>query len=508
MRAVPGGAEVIETTLGPLRGDHKRGALRCKGIPFAAPPVGELRFAPPAPAKAWNDVFEAVGRFPIAPQPPGGMEAVAGGGGHGTEQPEAGCLTLIVWTPAGDAARRPVMFWIHGGGFMTGAGTIPWYDGTNLARRDVVVVSCNYRLGALGFLHLEGLSGSGYRGSGNAGLLDQIAALGWVRDNVASFGGDPGNVTIFGESAGGMSVATLLGTPAAAGLFHKAIAQSGAAAIVRTPEQATAVTEKILQRLGLDDVDSLRKVSAEELVGAQATGRDFGRGAGLPFQPVVDGHVLPVPPIEAVRSGSAVAVPLLAGSNAHEMRLFTMLNPRLRDTDRMANIAMIDRYAHGRGEALVAEYEATVGDDPVRVLETAMTDRVFRLPAIDLLEAQAPHCPDTYAYELRFESTAFGGALGAGHAVEVPFAFDNLDSPGASMFTGEPSEAMRALAAAMADAWAGFARHGEPSAAALPRWPHYDAEDRATMILDLSCGVEDDPGGALRAAWSGTAPVR
>ena len=497
-----GGSDIIETTHGPVRGDRKRGALRWKGVPYAAPPVGDLRFAPPQPPETWNDVFDAVGRFPIAPQPVAGMEAVAGGGG-GSPQSEADCLTLNVWTPAADDARRPVLFWIHGGGFVTGAGTIPWYDGTNLTTRDVVVVSCNYRLGALGFLHLEALGGRSYRGSGNVGLLDQIAALEWVRDNIEAFGGDPGNVTIFGESAGGMSVGTLLGTPAAAGLFHKAIPQSGAAANVSSAERATAVAERILGRLGVDDVEALRKVPASALVDAQAgADDDLTTGGGLPFQPVVDGAVLPRQPIDAVRSGSAAGVPVLTGSNAHEMRLFTLLDPRLGRTDREKNIALLDGHAGGQGSAVVEAYEAVVGGDATRVLEAAMTDRVFRLPAIELLEAQRPHCPDTFAYEFRFESTAFEGALGAAHAVEIPFVFDNLDASGASFFTGEATEAMRSLAASMADAWASFARDGDPNTDHLPKWPRYDSS-RSTMVFDERIRVEDDPGAEIRQLWAG-----
>ena len=502
---MPGGRDIVETTHGPVRGDHKRGAWRWKGIPFAAPPIGELRFAPPQPPDPWSEVRDAVGRFPIVPQPLAGMEAVAGGAGGGAEQSEAGCLTLNVWTPAADEARRPVLFWIHGGGFTTGAGTIPWYDGTNLTTRDAVVVSCNYRLGALGFLHLDEIGGSDCAGSGNSGLLDQVAALRWVRDNIARFGGDPGNVTIFGESAGGMSVATLLGTPAAAGLFHKAIPQSGAAANISSSERATRVARGLLDRLRVGSVEELRAVPVDALVGAQADGEgDFGTGGGLPFQPVVDGAVLDRQPMDAIRDGQSAGIPVLAGWNAHEMRLFTLLDPRLGRTDRDRNVALIDRATGGRGEQIVSAYEAEIGDDAVRVLEAAMTDRVFRLPAIGLLDAQSAHA-ETYGYEFRFESTAFEGALGAAHAVEIPFVFENLDAKGAAFFTGPTTEEMRALSRAMADAWVAFARDGAPSASGLPEWPAYGPGTRSTMTFDLDCAVEDDPGGELRRAWTAAA---
>lgn len=267
----------VETTGGPVRGDHKRGVYRVKGIPYAAPPVGALRFRPPQDPEPWTRVHDGTGRFPIAPQPMADMEAASGGTG-GSAQSEAGCLTLNVWTPAADDARRPVLFWIHGGGFLTGAGTIPWYDGSALARRDAVVVTINYRLGALGFLELGGVDGR-FTDSGNVGLLDQIAALRWVRDNIEAFGGDPDNVTIFGESAGGMSVGTLLGTPAASGLFHKAIPQSGAAANVATAREADAAAQQLLTALAVDDVEALQRVPAEDLIAAQAHVRgQFGAG--------------------------------------------------------------------------------------------------------------------------------------------------------------------------------------------------------------------------------------
>ncbi len=500
----PSGTNVVETVHGPVRGDRKRGVLRVRGIPFAAPPVNDLRFAPPVPPAPWSEVLDGVGRFPIAPQPIGGMEAAAGGAG-GAEQSEAACLTLNVWTPEPDAQARPVLFWIHGGGFMTGAGTVPWYDGTNLASRDAVVVSCNYRLGALGFLHLDLIGGEGFAGSGNVGLLDQVAALEWVRDNIEAFGGDPTNVTIFGESAGGMSVGTLLGTPAARGLFHRAIAQSGAAGNASTADRAATVAQRVVDRLGVDSVDALRALPAEAIVAAQSgAGDDFGTGGGLPFQPVVDGVVLPRPPIDAVRDGMSGEVPVMAGWNAHEMRLFTMLDPRLQVTDRAVVVARLERLAPGRGEALTAAYEALAGPEPSRVMEAAMTDMVFRLPAIALLDAQHEHCADTFAYEFRFESTAFGGALGAAHAVEIPFAFDNLDASGASFFTGEPTEPMRGLATAMADAWVAFARDGRPAADRLPEWPRHAPADRATMVLDIEPEVVADPAGPLLEAWDGS----
>ena len=491
---------IVETRSGPVRGEHKRGAFRCKGIPYAAPPVGDRRFRPPQGIDAWTEIHDGIGRFPIAPQPLAGMEAAAGGAGNQV-QSEAECLTLNVWTPAADDRKRPVMFWIHGGGFVTGAGTVPWYEGSRLTRRDVVVVTVNYRLGALGFLDVESLGGPDYRDSGNCGLLDQIAALRWVRDNIEAFGGDPDNVTIFGESAGGMSVGTLLGTPSASGLFHKAIPQSGAAANVHHKTEAEAITAQVLAELGVDDLAALQRVPADRMVDAQVKIRnDFGGGGVLPFQPVAGGDVLPVQAIEAIRAGSAAGVPVLTGTNLHEMRLFTALDPRLRQTDAERLHRLADARTGGRGPELLEAYAAAGIDGHDRQFEALTTDLIFRLPAIELLEAQAPHAP-TFGYEFRFESTAFGGSLGAAHAVEIPFVFDNLDAGGASFFVGEATDAMRDLASSMADAWAGFAHSGVPNAEDLPPWPRYDVDDRATMILDLEAGIEHDPGGPARRVF-------
>ncbi|MDZ7676401.1 MAG: carboxylesterase/lipase family protein [Acidimicrobiales bacterium] len=489
----------IETRTGPVRGEHKRGAFRCKGIPFAAPPVGGLRFRPPQPPVPWTGAHDGTGRFPIAPQPMAGMEAAAGGAG-GAEQSEAGCLTLNVWTPAADDAERPVLFWIHGGGFLTGAGTTPWYEGSALARRDVVVVTTNYRLGALGFLELGSLDAD-LADSGNVGLLDQIAALEWVRDNIEAFGGDPGNVTIAGESAGGMSVATLMGTPAAQGLFHKAVPQSGAASHVTDLAGAGENAEKLLALLGVDTIEALRALPAEDLIEAQGkVGSEFGRAGGLPFQPVVGGSVLPRQPLDAVRDALSADIPLLTGTNRHEMRLFTALDPRVVPDDRARVEHLVDRRSGGNGAAILAAYEAAGESTSRGLYEAAATDMVFRMPAIDLLEAHAAHAP-SYGYEFHFESTAFDGALGAGHAVEIPFMFDNLDRGGVEFFTGPATDDMHTLATTMADAWAAFAHTGVPAADGLPDWPAYTPDDRQTMILDVEPRVASDPAADVRSLW-------
>lgn len=494
----------VETTHGHVRGDHKRGTYRYKGIPFAAPPVGARRFRPPAPAESWTGVRDATGKFATAPQPTGGVETLLGMQ-DGPPQSEADCLTLNVWTPAPDAGRRPVMVWIHGGAFVSGTGSTAWYDGSNLASRDVVVVTLNYRLGALGFLHLADLGGERFAGSGNVGLLDQAAALRWVHDNIETFGGDPDNVTIFGESAGGMSVGTHLALPASQGSFHRAIAQSGAVANVHDRDQATAVTTRLLDLLDLgpDQIDALETIPFPSLIEAQDTiSNDFGIARGLPFQPVVDGVTLPEQPMAALRAGAAAGINLLTGTNRDEMRLFTSMDPRRDRLDDARLARRVQRFTGSDPDVLVRVYRDAAPDaSPADLYEAIGTDAVFRMPAIEMAEAQSAHA-DVWVYEFHRASTAFGGSLGAAHAVEIPFALDNLTAPGANFFIGEPTEAMQHLATQMADAWTAFARHGDPNGSTLPAWGKYAPPSRPTMVFDLDSKVVEDPAGSRRAAWA------
>ncbi len=499
---------VVETTLGTIEGRERDGVALFAGIPFAAPPLGELRFAPAQPHPGWEGVRDATEFGRVAMQTAGSLEALAGGGDPDWSED---CLFLNVQTPACDDARRPVMVWIHGGGFSSGAGSIPWYDGTRLVTAgDVVVVTINYRLGVLGWLHLGHLDDT-LAASGNAGLTDQVAALRWVRDNIASFGGDPGNVTIFGESAGGMSVATLMGTPSAAGLFHKAIAQSGAAHNVVPAEVAREVTDRVLAALDVTDVAGLRAVEASRLLEVQsevavvvardrAQRADGSAGLGLPFSPVLDGAVLPRPPLDAVRDGSAAGVPMLTGSTAEEWRLFGLMLRSV--TDEATILRRLGRVVEDP-ETLATTYRQRGDEVSHDAMWTAiMTDRIFRIPAIRLLEAQARRQPTaTFAYLFEWASTAFDGRLGSCHALEIPFVFDNLDKPGVELFTGPG--APQELADAMRSAWLAFAHTGDPTTPLLPAWPAYDESTRATMHLGATNHLEHDPGAEQRAAWDG-----
>lgn len=492
---------VVETTAGKLRGlVGDRGVRVFKGVPFARPPVGALRFRPPQPAEPWAGVRDAARFGPIAVQSPSPVEQLFGAADVATSED---CLYLNVWTPGvGDGARRPVMVWVHGGAFVTGSGSTPWYDGTALAAAgDVVVVTFNYRLGVLGFLHVDGANGE--PGGGNAGLLDQVAALAWVRDNAAAFGGDPANVTVFGESAGAMSVGALLGAPAARGLFGRAILQSGAASNATAADVAAGVAAETLAEMGVAPGDraGLAAVPVARILAAQAEVSRRHAARGMAYEPVVDGDVLPEPPLEAVAAGSAADVALLVGTTADEMRLFSLMDRTLAalTPEQLEDRA---RLAFGEGaRAAVATYAANrPGARPGDLWTAILTDRVFRIPAVRLAEAQGRHRDDTFAYLFTWATPAFGGALGSCHALEIPFVFDNLDAPGVAVFTGDGAD-RRPLAAATSAAWTAFARTGRPEHPGLPAWPAYDERRRATMELGTHLRVRDDPAGDERRLW-------
>jgi para-nitrobenzyl esterase len=395
-------------------------------------------------------------------------------------------------------ARRPVMVWIHGGAFVGGSGSTPWYDGGSFARRGgVVLVTLNYRLGAFGFLHLQDLAGEAFAGSGNAGILDQVAALRWVQQSIAAFGGDPDNVTIFGESAGAMSVGTLLGLPAARGLFRRAILQSGGAGNIKSAEAATEITERLLAALDLrpEQAEDLRALPPEALLAAQARVAEDTRGSGIPFEPGIDGAVLPRPVLDSIAAGDAAAVSMLAGTTLDEMRLFTAFDPAAAisdDADLLAHAQAIFGSEAAARAALTAykstRPEATASD----IWSAILTDQVFRVPAVRLLDRQSRHQPQTWAYLFTWPTPVFDGRLGSCHALEIPFVFNTLEAPGAAAFTGGATPALQSLAASIHDAWVAFARTGDPNHAGLPAWPQYNPDRRATMLLNTTCAPSEE----------------
>jgi para-nitrobenzyl esterase len=504
------GGVIVTTSAGQVHGVDKHGVLQFRGVPYARVPG---RFRAAEPAEPWSGVREATSFGPSAPQVPGPLERMIGG--REWESAED-CLVLNVFTPdgaPGDGGARPVMVWIHGGGFVGGSGHIPWYDGSALVRAgDVVVVTINYRLGALGFLHLGHLVDE-LRGSGSNGIGDQVAALRWVRDEIAAFGGDPGNVTIFGESAGGMSVGTLLATPDARGLFHRAIAQSGAASNGQRPASAEWVTERYLAEVGLSpaDAEGLVDLPLDEVLRAQqAVEGEVLRGGGpnsagggmLAYQPLADGTLIPEDPLASVAAGNAAGVPLLIGTTADEWNLFHLAARQAGPLDEGRLRRRLGRLVgEDRVDDVVAAYRHARPEADLDGLVCAlMTDRVFRIPAVRLAQAQLPHAPRVSMYRFDYPSTAFDGILAACHAIEIPFVFDNLDRGGAAMFLGGVDDDTRRLASRASRAWLATARTGDPSHEDLD-WPAYDTDRRATCVLDRVPAVEDDPGADLRRLW-------
>ena len=498
-----GGHVQAETDAGVLRGAvAPDGVASFLGVRYAAPPVGAGRFRPPRPETPWTGVRDALEFGPAAMQPPSPLVD------RGLELSED-CLTLNVWVPP-EASAAAVMVWFHGGGFTTGASSIPWYHGAALARRGVVVVTVNYRLGPLGFLHLEALGGEGWAGAANLGLSDQALALDWVQRNIASFGGDPGRVTIFGESAGAMSVSVQLAFPTAKGTFHRAIAQSGSATHVHESGGAEQVATAVLEGLGLDgrSLERLRDLPAQAFIDVQASvAEPQGGGLGLPFRPTVDGTTLPHAPIDHLG-----AVPLMTGTTLEEMRLFVAMarlvgGGRPLDEDRLLRRIGRMQAAIGRNSPEPAEvaalYRERLGPDatPDDVFIAVSTDLTFRMPAIEMVEAHPGD--DTWMYLFTHESSAFEGLLGSAHAVEIPFAFENLHQRGPAFLVGDVTEERLRLADAMAGAWVAFATEGDPSTPSLGEWPRYDRVSRSTMLLDTACRVVDDPQGEERLVWRG-----
>jgi para-nitrobenzyl esterase len=498
--------EIATTTQGEVRGRSKNGVLLFGGIPYAAPPVGSLRFRAPQPHERWSAMRDATRFGPAAPQ-----QREEGLTSNPNVRWDEDCLTLNVCTPALDGGRRPVLVWIHGGGFRTGQGAIPWYDGTSFANSgDIVTVSINYRLGALGYAHLEALGGAEFATSGVSGILDQVAALEWVRDNIVAFGGDPERVTVAGESAGGMSVGILLGCPSAAGLFRGAIPQSGAAQTVASAEDATIVAELFARELGADSLDAILSAPVEQILKAQGaveklSGRsDFGARnatglAGMPFLPVLDGRVLPEMPLDAVRRGSAAGVKIMVGTNRDEMTLFG-----IGDADEERLTAAAARTFPDAAKALDAYRREWPGASAAELMLSIATDRVFRIPALWLAEAQEAAGGEAYNYLFTWESRALEGRLRATHALEIPFAFNTLDRAGVDFFVG-PGPSPQPLADAMHAAWTAFVREGDPACPAVGDWPVYrTGAEPARQVMEFGdrVGALSDPLGETRALWA------
>lgn len=496
----------LETTQGPVRGAREGGVEVFRGIPYAAPPVGALRLRPPRPASAWRGVRDAT-RFGAA-QPQRADALVEGLGLLHDARCDEDCLTVNVFTPRADGAARPVLVWLHGGAFIGGTACVPLYDGGRLAARgDVVVVTLNYRVGALGFSYF---AAPGDAHVANQGLLDQIAALRWVREHVRAFGGDPSRVTLFGESAGAGSILALAGMPESEGLFARAIVQSAAPRGVITSEEAAARSGAVAAKLGAagEGADALRRAPLEPLLEAQYACAAAGpHRTGMFYTPVPDGRTLPVEPFDAFLRGSARRVPLLIGTTRDEMRLFATGKPDSEAGAERLLAPQLDWLAPeqraGACRELLAVHRAarTARGErcaPADLHLSIQTDLSLRYHATRIAEARAD-ARHTWMYRFTWESPARGGIHGACHALDLPFCFGNLDAPGMADFAGQGAAAEQ-LAGRMMDAWCAFARSGDPSHEGIGAWPVYDAESRATMDLGRRCGIVHAPAEEERSA--------
>jgi para-nitrobenzyl esterase len=501
---------VVETTAGKVRGFVQDGIATFKGIPYAASTEGAGRFRPPSRPTPWTGVRSAKQYSFVCPQVPragwaNDEEAWMFNWDDG--RPGEDCLRVNVWTPdVNDHARRPVMVWLHGGGFQAGSGQeLPSYHGERLSRRgDVVVVSLNHRLGVLGFLNLADGASAELASSANVGMLDLVAALEWVRDNIASFGGDPGNVTIFGQSGGGAKVSTLMAMPAAKGLFHKAIVQSGSSLRMATPEDTAKLAAATVDELDLkpNQLDKLRALPAERLIQAGiAASRKLSPPSNTPFglrrsgrrvgwAPTVDGKDLPRHPFDPDAPSQSASIPMLIGTVTHEG------SPSLRDpsleamTDDELKRRLSDSYGDKADRVLDAYRRAHPRAKPIEILGL-ITGGPGRKSAITQAARKAAQdSAPAYLYWFAWQTPVLDGRPRAFHCAELAFAFDNTDRC-APMTGGGPEP--RELAAKVSEAWIHFARYGDPNHPGLPKWPAFKPDEVATMIFDRTCVVKNDP---------------
>ena len=497
---------IVSTKNGKLEGSLEDGLYVFKGIPYAEPPVGKRRWLPTQPVKKWSGVRPAKQYGPIAPQNLMPIP-IPGGPMYGNDKQDEDCLSLNIWTPGLDDARRPVLFWIHGGAFIIGAGCESTLGFGTLPRRgDIVMVSINYRLGVFGFMNLKEVTGGKITATGNEGLLDQVTALDWVVANIKAFGGDPDNITVSGFSAGGMSTGDLLGMPLARGKFRKAVNRSGSANVVGSVESAVKISEKLLEILHLTskDIDALQRLNVKQLMDTQQELQLRLRESeqrATPFQPVIDGKVLPEWPLAAIKKGAAKNIPIIAGTSLDELKMSSTIDPATRNLDEAGLSQRLNSLLPARMVPdFITVYRSALKkrggkDSPAEIWGTISTDYLFRIPTIRLVELQRDNGAPAYNYLFTLRSPALGGALGAMHGLDNPFLFGCLDKE----FSGNGPEE-QALATKIQDSTIAFLRTGDPSCKSIGKWPVYGKE-RMTMVLDKQTRVEAAPYEDERRVW-------
>lgn len=468
---------IVRAAGGEVHGAQlQTGGCRFLGIPYATAD----RLGAPQPIDAWAKPIQARAHGPICPQTPGLLESMLGG----ALPPMAeDCLSLNVFTPTAPQGTEnlPVLFWIHGGAFTNGAGSIPWYDGSHLAGRGTVVVTINYRLGALGYL-----------GSSNLGTLDQLAALRWVSKNIASFGGNPGNVTIFGESAGGAAVVSLLASPDARDLFHRAWAMSPSIGQLRSRARAAEVERQFVDAAGITTLADVSSMPLEEVLAAQNKVLSIPSDGYDIFSPVAGGSALPENILDAAAQSP---VPFVIGTTRDENKLFSMLDPNAANKSQDDWVKFTDsRFGSRAATARDIYGSLRPGESPAALISAVLTDVGFRQRAQRLAEHRARLGSPTWMYWFTWQSPAFGGVLGSCHALDIPFAFDNLDAPGTEMLTGDGADRH-----ALADRFAGeivrLAHHGHPG------WGQFNLATRDTLVLDSVTDLTSDPEPEIRSLY-------
>jgi para-nitrobenzyl esterase len=518
------------TESGTVKGVKEGEVIAFKSIPYAAPPTGDRRFRPPQPAQPWSGVYEANRFRSTCPQTKDPFESYSYPprvvSNHGNGKPmevydNEDCLHLSVWTPAADNKKRPIMVFIPGGAFLVGNGSSDAYTGQYLAKRDVVVVTLNYRVGLLGYMELGQLDKS-YSGSGNNGLRDQIAAIEWVKRNAPAFGGDPTNITVFGESAGSISVFALMSTAEPSKLFHRAIAQSGGANLIHAKDFAYSTAKEIIESGKLNTVEQLIKASPLELLALQATAIKKSANGDTLFAPYYDGKLIVGAPNTLLTSGHAKNIDLMVGANQNEMNYWDLYDSKLRnpftDTTDMGpaepiiptgsrlllNLSLLPKTLDGiYGKALKSEDES--------LIRQAQNDDVVMIqPMTRLAEMQSANNQNTYLYRFQWkvpkEYLSPGQPdLGAVHSLELPFVFGTLDYgwvPGGEKLKRADRNEERELSDQMMDAWTNFARTGNPNGKTVPEWPRYDTAARKTMLWGSESYAKSDPDSERRQAWS------